>query len=587
MKEFFKFLFASMLGVFLTLIILFFVFLGLVKSMMDFAENEVVAVPNNTILYINFSQPINDRTPTPSLFDALSPEKSDAIGLNDILKNLEKAKVDPNIDGIYMELSFVQAGISKLEEIREAMIDFKKSGKFIITYSEYMSQGAYYLSTVSDKIYLNPKGMLLFKGLNAQVIFYKGLLEKLSVEAQIVRHGQFKSAVEPYMLDKMSKASRKQTQTYINSIWNSMLRSIAESRNLEVSDLNKIADNLEIFNPELILKNGLIDGLKYKDEVLLEMKELLGIDQDSDISSMSLSKYSNSPSIEINKGRDRITIIYANGTMMAGEGNDDYIGSYGISRAIRKARTDDRVKAIVFRINSGGGDVIASEVIRREIELATKVKPVIASYGDVSASGGYWATCQSTKIIAKETCLTGSIGIFGMMPNIQGLLNEKLGITIDNVNTNDNSDFINISRPLSNYEKAVLQANVEKGYENFIELVANARGLRKSFIDSIGQGRVWSGKNALELGLIDEYGGLKRAIELAAEAAELDTYRIRELPVQKDPIQELLQNYMGSTAQTKIMKNELGEAYKYVKIIKEFSSIKGIQARLPFEIIIE
>ena len=587
MKEFFKFLFASMLGVFLTLIILFFVFLGLVKSMMDFAENEVVAVPNNTILYINFSQPINDRTPTPSLFDVLSPEKSDAIGLNDILKNLEKAKVDPNIDGIYMELGFVQAGISKLEEIREAMIDFKKSGKFIITYSEYMSQGAYYLSTVSDKIYLNPKGMLLFKGLNAQVIFYKGLLEKLSVEAQIVRHGQFKSAVEPYMLDKMSKASRKQTQTYINSIWNSMLRSIAESRNLEVSDLNKIADNLEIFNPELILKNGLIDGLKYKDEVLLEMKELLGIDQDSDISSMSLSKYSNSPSIEINKGRDRITIIYANGTMMAGEGNDDYIGSYGISRAIRKARTDDRVKAIVFRINSGGGDVIASEVIRREIELATKVKPVIASYGDVSASGGYWATCQATKIIAKETCLTGSIGIFGMMPNIQGLLNEKLGITIDNVNTNDNSDFINISRPLSNYEKAVLQANVEKGYENFIELVANARGLRKSFIDSIGQGRVWSGKDALELGLIDEYGGLKRAIELAAEAAELDTYRIRELPAQKDPIQELLQNYMGSTAQTKIMKNELGEAYKYVKIIKEFSSIKGIQARLPFEIIIE
>lgn len=587
MKEFFKFLFASMLGVFLTLIILFFVFLGLVKSMMDFAENEVVAVPNNTILYINFSQPINDRTPTPSLFDALSPEKSDAIGLNDILKNLEKAKVDPNIDGIYMELSFVQAGISKLEEIREAMIDFKKSGKFIITYSEYMSQGAYYLSTVSDKIYLNPKGMLLFKGLNAQVIFYKGLLEKLSVEAQIVRHGQFKSAVEPYMLDKMSKASRKQTQTYINSIWNSMLRSIAKSRNLEVSDLNKIADNLEIFNPELILKNGLIDGLKYKDEVLLEMKELLGIDQDSDISSMSLSKYSNSPSIEINKGRDRITIIYANGTMMAGEGNDDYIGSYGISRAIRKARTDDRVKAIVFRINSGGGDMIASEVIRREIELATKVKPVIASYGDVSASGGYWATCQATKIIAKETCLTGSIGIYGMMPNIQGLLNEKLGITIDNVNTNDNSDFINISRPLSNYEKAVLQANVEKGYENFIELVANARGLRKSFIDSIGQGRVWSGKDALELGLIDEYGGLKKAIELAAEAAELDTYRIRELPAQKDPIQELLQNYMGSTAQTKIMKNELGEAYKYVKIIKKFSSIKGIQARLPFEIIIE
>jgi len=587
MKEFFKYLFASMLGVFLTIIILFFMFLGLVKSMMSFAENEVVTVPNKTVLYIKFDQAINDRTPTPSLFSTFNPEISGAIGLNDILENLEKAKVDPNIEGIFMELGFVQAGISKLEEIRDAMIDFKSSGKFIITYSEYMSQGAYYLSTVSDKIYLNPKGMLLFKGLNAQVIFYKGLLEKLSVEAQIIRHGQFKSAVEPYMLDKMSKASRQQTQTYINSIWNSMLISIAESRNLEVSDLNKIADNLEIFNPELILQKGLVDGLKYKDEVLLEIKERIGIAEDKEILSMTLAKYNNSPNTKTNKSRDRIAIIYANGIMMAGKGNDEYIGSSGISQAIRKARTDDRVKAIVFRINSGGGDMIASEVIRREIELATKVKPVIASYGDVSASGGYWATCQATKIIAKKTCLTGSIGVFGMMPNIQGLLNDKLGITVDIVNTNKNSDFVNITRPLSNYEKNVLQANVEKGYESFIELVAEGRGLRKSFIDSIGQGRVWSGQDALELGLIDEYGGLKRAIELAAEAAGIDDYRIRELPEQKDPIQEIIENYMGATAQTKILENEFGETYKYVKYIKEFSTIKGIQLRLPFEIIIE
>lgn len=587
MKDFFKYLLASMLGISLTLIIIFFLFLGLVKSMMSYAENEIAIVPSKTILYINFNQAINDRAPAPSFFDALDPSKTDAIGLDDILKNLEKAKVDPNIEGIYMELGFVQAGVSTLEEIRDAMIDFKESGKFIVTYSEYMSQGAYYLSSISDKIYLNPKGMLLFKGLNAQVIFYKGLLEKLSVEAQIVRHGQFKSAVEPYMLDKMSKASRKQTQTYINSIWNSMLQSIAESRGMEVSELNKIADNLEIFDAEIILKKGLVDGLKYKDEVLLELKERLSIEENKDISSMSIAKYTNTPNLTTNKSRDRIAIIYAKGMMMAGEGNDEYIGSKGISRAIRKARKDDRVKAIVFRINSGGGDMIASEVIRREIELATKVKPVIASYGDVSASGGYWATCQATKIIAKKTCLTGSIGVFGMMPNIQGLLNDKLGITTDNVNTNKNSDFVNITRPLSSYEKAVLQANVEKGYSNFIELVAESRGLRKSFIDSIGQGRVWSGKDALELGLIDEFGGLKRAIELAAEAANLDTYRIRELPMQKDPVQELIENLMSSNIQTKIMKNELGDAYKYVKFIKEFSKIKGIQARIPFELIIE
>ncbi len=435
MKDFFKFLLATMLGFFLTSIILFFITLGLISSMMSFAEKEVITVPENSVLYISFNKPIYDRTPSMDLFDALSPGTPGVIGLNDILKNLKKAKNDPNIKGIIMELSFIQAGISSLEEIRNAMTDFKDSGKFIITYSEYMSQGAYYLASISDKIYVNPEGMILFKGLNAQIMFYKGLFDKLSIEAQIVRHGQFKSAVEPYMLDKMSKANRKQTETYINSIWNSMLEDISKSRGVEISDLNKFADNLEIFNPEAFLEKGLVDELKYKDEILLEVKEILGISEEEDISSLTLSKYSNAPIQNPSVSRDRIAVIYANGTMMSGQGNDSYIGSAGISRTIRKARTDDRVKAIVFRINSGGGDVIASEVIRREIELAANEKPVIASYGNVSASGGYWATCQATKIIAQKTCLTGSIGVFGMIPNIKGLVNEKLGLTISNVNT--------------------------------------------------------------------------------------------------------------------------------------------------------
>lgn len=586
MKDFFKFLFASMLGFFLTLIILFFVFLGLISSVVSYAEKEVINVPASTVLYINFNEPIPERTPIMDMIDVFTLKPSDAIGLNDILKNLEKAKEDPNIEGIYMELSMVQTGVSTLSEIRDALLEFKDSGKFIITYSEYMSQGAYYLASVSDKVYLNPEGLLLFKGLNAQVMFYKGLLEKLDIEAQVLRHGQFKSAVEPYMLDKMSKANREQTKTYVNSIWNSMLEEIAKSRDVKIETLNSVADKLEIFNPENLAQQGLIDGLRYKDEVIHELKDLIGIGRKEDISSVTISKYTHALASSVSTSRDRIAVIYASGTMTAGEGNDNYIGSYGISRTIRNARLDEKVKAIVFRINSGGGEITASEVIRREIELAAQEKPVIASYGDVSASGGYWATCQATKIIADETCLTGSIGVFGMIPNIQGLLNHKLGITIDNVPTNENSDFVSIAKPLSSYQKEVLQVNVEKSYNDFIELVAEARGLSKEFVNEIGQGRVWSGKDALDKGLIDEFGGLKRAIALAAEAAELEDYRIRELPVQKDPIQRLIEEW-GGNAQAKILEAEMGDAYKYIKPLKELSKIKGIQARLPFEIVIE
>ncbi len=587
MRDFFKFLFASMLGFLLTLIILFFLFLGLISSIMSFSEKEVINVPENSILHIKFNQEINDRTPADFMFDFLSMEPSKQIGLNDILKNLEKAKVDNNIKGIYMELTAIPTGKATLQEIREALIDFKESGKFIITYSELMGQGAYYLASVSDKIYLNPEAILLFKGLSSQRIFYKDLMEKLDVEAQIIRgkNNKFKSAVEPYMLDEMSDASRQQTEKYLNSIWGKMLEDIAASRNITVDELNKVADKISFFSPDELVEKGLIDGLKYKDEILSELKERIGIGQESDISAMSMTKYINAPDYKEVYPRKKIAVIYATGTILSGEGDDTYIGS-GLSKTIREARLDDRTKAIVFRINSGGGDVIASEVIRREIELAAKVKPVIVSYGDVSASGGYWCTCQGTKIIASENTITGSIGVFAMIPNIKGLLNDKLGINIDVVNTNKSADFGNIARPLSSYEKAVMQENVESTYQKFIGIVAEARGLRTSFVDSIGQGRVWAAKDAIKLGLIDEFGGLNRAIELAAEAAELDEYMIRELPVQKDAFEKFFESWAGN-AQTSFMKARFGSAYKYIKHIEELQKMQGVQARMPYELIIE
>ena len=580
-------MFASILGFFISLIVVFFLFLGLVSSLMSFAEKEVVTVADNTVLLVKLNQPIPERTSsnpfsTTNIFD-LTPSK--ALGLNDILESIDKAKTDSRIKGIYLQMSHIPSGISTIEEIRSALEEFKKSDKFIICYAEIFSQSAYYLASVADEIYFNPEGMMLFKGLNAQVMFYKGLFEKLSVEAQIVRHGKFKSAVEPYTEEKMSKESKAQTKKYLDRIWNLMLGSISESRGMSVEELNDMADHLEIRKAEDALKYGLVDQLLYKDEVLTKLKEKLGLADTEKIESLSLAKYNNSPTSR-KISRNRIAVIYASGTMLNMEGDDEVVGAQRISRAIRSARENKSVKAIVFRINSGGGDVLASEIIRREVELAAEAKPLVASYGNVSASGGYWATCNATKIIANRSCLTGSIGVFGIFPNIQGLLNDKLGITIDNVGTNENSDFMNGSRRFTKFEREVVTSSIENTYDTFIGHVSESRGLRKSFVDSIGQGRIWSGEDAIELGLIDEFGGLTRAIELAQELADLPDYRIRELPVQEDYL-EVLMKQLTSGVQTSILEKELGDDYGFIKHFNHLKNSKGLQAVMPFELVIE
>ena len=588
MRQFFKFLFASMLGFVLGSILLIFILIGMISAAVNSLDDEqVTEVKSNSMLFLDFEKPIVDRAsknPFENInFNTFESEPS--AGLNTILENLRKAKTDKNIKGIYMELSTINTGIATVEEIRNALLDFKKSGKPIISYSEVYTQKSYYLASVADKIYMNPQGAMELKGLGAEIMFYKGLLDKIEVETQVIRHGRFKSAVEPFILDKMSNDNRLQTRGFMQSIWNFMLNNIATSRKLSFEELNTLTNNFSIREPEDAIKYKLIDKLVYKDEVLEELKTLTGKTKKEDSPQLiTLSKYSKSPDTEKKSLKDpQIAIIYATGEIESGEGASDKIGSETVSKAIREARLNDKIKAIVLRVNSPGGSALASEVIWREAELANKVKPVVVSMGDVAASGGYYISAASRKIFASQNTITGSIGVFGLIFNAQKMLNNKLGITIDTVKTNRLSDFGSMSRPLTAEEKQIFQQGVEKVYDTFTKRVANGRKMEQANVDSIGQGRVWSGVEAKNIGLVDEFGGLNDAIAAAAKIANLNKYRTVELPKQKDPFKEILAE-LGNEAETKYLNYKLGDEAKYFNKAQELLKMQGIQTRLPYVI---
>jgi protease-4 len=463
------------------------------------------------------------------------------------------------------------------------MIAFKESGKFIISYAESYSTTAYYLATVADEIILNPDGDIMFKGLDAEIMFLKGTLEKLDIEAQIIKVGKYKSAVEPLILDKMSKANREQMQTLVNSIWGKLLEAISETRSISIENLNLIANNLDVTEADQALKHNFIDKIMYKDEVLEVLRNKLGIGENDEINTLSMSKYTNAPATSetIKRSRNKVAIVYAIGSIGGGEGGEREIGSEKISKTLRKARLDDNIKAVVFRVNSGGGSALASEVIRREVELTSKIKPVIVSMGNLAASGGYWISCSADKIFADPTTLTGSIGVFGIIPNLKDFYKNKLGITYDNVKTNENSDYITANRPLTTYQRKIIQKGVDKIYNEFLNLVAEGRNMTTEQVNKIGQGRVWCGVDALRIGLIDELGGIEDAIAAAVEIAELPDYRVIELPEQKDPFQEIFTELFNNT-KAMLIKSELGQHYNYYNYIKEISEMEGVQARLPF-----
>ena len=591
MKQFFGAFFGSCLGILVTGVVMLIIVIASISSVFSEAiklnDHEAYKPKENSVLRIDLNGDIKERGVKNPFGDVdLGPFMPKAsVGLNDIIDDLKKAKEDKNIKGIYLEISEPVAGFATLEEVRNALLDFKSSGKFIYAYSEVYSQKAYYLASTATKLYLNPQGALEIKGLSSQIMFYKKMLEKLDMEVQIFRHGKFKSAIEPFMLDKMSDANRTQVETYLGSLWNHMITGIAKNRNITVKEINDMADHLSIRSPEDAVKYKLIDELKYEDEVFSSIKKKISLAETDKIHFVSLSDYSEASS-PAKLSKDKIAVIYAVGEIESGDGGDDKIGSAHIAKAIRDARLDNNIKAIVFRVNSPGGSALASDVIWRETVLAQKTKPFIVSMGDVAASGGYYISCAADRIFAQPNTITGSIGVFGMIPNAQKALSEKLGITIDTVNTNKHSDVGTILRGVTSDEYEYVQQSVEHIYDVFITKVAAGRKTSKNNIDSIGQGRVWSGVDAIKINLVDELGGINDAIAYAAKQAKLKEYKVVSLPKQKDPLQELFGNGKEEM-EARAMKTNLGETYEYVKQVKNVLQLKGVQARLPYEMIIE
>ena len=578
MKDFLKYLLATIIGIILASLIMFFIFLGTISVLIS-RQDKPVEIRDNSILVIKLDNPVSDRKPL------LLFSYARTLGLNEILLNISKAKEDKKIKGIYLEPSIIPAGLATIEEIRNAILDFKESGKFVICHSDFYSQTSYYLATAADKIYMNPEGLIPLLGLRAQLIFFKGTLEKLGIKPEIIRHGKFKSAVEPLMYDKMSDENREQISKLIGSIWDYMISEISARRGITVEKINYLADNLEIWDAKSTIEHNLIDSLAHKDYVLDKLKELTGTDKSKKLNLVSLSKYTKVPGARKHKGlaKNKIAVIYASGTIQLGDEGEGQISSERISKTIRKARLDSTIKAIVFRVNSGGGSNVASEVIWKELNLARQVKPVIASFGDVAASGGYYISVPADTIVASKNTITGSIGVWGVLLNMKKFLNEKLGITMDVEKTNRYSDFMSGYRSLSAKEREVMQNHVDKIYNTFVTHVSDGRNMNYDEVDKIGEGRVWSGINAKEIGLIDIYGGLTTAIDIAVDKANVEKYRIVELPKLEDPIQQILKELTGNVSSV-FLKKELGNSFKHYKLIKEVVNLNGVQARMPFEI---
>ena len=588
MKEFFKFVFASMIGVLLSVFVMFVLGILLVIGIVSTASNESkVTIDDNTVLHLSLNYPISERTsknPFQNLnFGGFETETN--LGLKDILAHIKEAKTDSRIKGIYVDVSAIQGGFASIEEIRNALIDFKKSGKFILAYSEVYTKGAYYLASVADKIYVNPEGMVDFKGFSTEIMFFKGALEKLDIEAQVIKVGTYKSAVEPYILDKMSKPNREQITSFLGSLYTHFLSNIAISRKIPVDSLSAIANTAAVQTATDAVKFRLVDGVKYKDEVLTELKSLCGIAQKKELRSVSISDYTPQTKELSKASADRIAVVYAVGEIVSGEGDDETMGSENISRAIRTARLDDKVKALVLRINSPGGSSLASDVIWREVELTKKVKPVIVSMGDVAASGGYYIACAADSIFAQPNTITGSIGVFAIIPNMKKFFNNKLGITFDEVKTGKFSE-ISITRPLSDDERLLLQAEINNIYKTFTQKVANGRHKTPEFIDNIGQGRVWTGAEAIKIGLVDRLGNINDAVKSAAKKAGLKEYKLVDYPDQKDPLKELFDD-SADKVRTYFTKQELGENYNYYQKMQSVLKTTGIQSRMPYEVVIK
>ena len=583
MKDFLKFTLATVTGIIISSVVLFFISILVVFSMVSSSESET-QVRKNSVMMLDLNGTLTERSQENPL-DFLMKEDYKTYGLDDILSSIRKAKENEDIKGIYIQATSLGAGFASLEEIRDALKDFKESGKFIVAYGDTYTQNLYYLSSVADKVLLNPQGMLEWRGLAATPMFFKDLLEKIGVEMQIFKVGTYKSAVEPFISTEMSPANREQVNVYLSSIWGQITSSVAESRNLSVEALNKEADRMLMFYPaEESVKNGLVDTLIYKNDVRDYLKNMVGIDKDDNMPVLGIQDMIN---VKKNVPRDKsgnvIAVYYAYGEIDGGSSasTDEGINSEKVIKDLRKLKDDENVKAVVLRVNSPGGSAYGSEQIWYAVNQLKKEKPVIVSMGDYAASGGYYIACNADTIVAEPTTLTGSIGIFGMMPNAKGLT-EKLGVNFDVVKTNPYADFGNLTRPMNDGEKGLMQMYVNKGYELFLTRCSDGRGISMEELDKIAQGRVWTGSTAKELGLVDELGGLDKALEIAIAKAGVDAYTVMNYPKKEGFLESLMNTNPGNYIKARMLNGKMNDVYRQFSIIENFDKIDRIQARVPF-----
>ncbi len=593
MSQFVKFLFASCLGTALALGLLTFVgFSWLVGMASSATEKEAVRIKPNTILELDFKQPIPEKTNNLPM-EPFDLENDQILGLTDMVSAIRSAKEDADIKGIYLNASILVAGKATATTLRQAIADFKSSGKFVVAYANYYTQGAYYLASVADSVLMSPQGAVDFRGYSSMIPFYKGMLDKLDVQMRIFYCGKYKSATEPFRLEKMSAENRLQTREYLTALNDILMRDIAASRNIPEAELRKVADRFDGFSGEKSVQTRLIDRLAYEDEVFALIRSKLGLNEKDKLNRVDMADYFKARGNKMDFSvKDKIAVLYAEGTIFdgqKGEAGDIYDGEY--VKMIRKIRKDDNIKAIVLRVNSPGGSSLSSDNILRELDLCRKDgKPVVVSMGDVAASGGYYIACHADSIFAEPSTITGSIGVFGMIPILDKTMRNKLGITYDTVRTGKYSAFGTPFFDFSPEESAIIQSRVDAIYADFLNKVATGRKRSPEAINEIAQGRVWPGQKAKEIGLVDDIGGLDRALAAAAKLAGIEKYRTTEFPRTKSGIEQLLDKLTNKkerddSVKSWLIQQELGEMYPAYKAMRDIRRSKGILARLPFELI--
>lgn len=580
---------ATIVGLFIFFGVLFFGMLAVGAAMGS--SSDKVVVKDNSVINLDLSGVKYDYAGKFNYKD-FGFVDAGKDGVADILAAIEYAKTDDRIKGISILNDESSLGVVQKREIRKKLEEFKKTGKFVLAYANTYSQGEYYLNSVADTVYVNPVGTIDFKGLSTEILYLKGLQDKTGVQMEVMRHGKYKSAVEPYLQDKMSDANREQITVFLNSIWETIVEDISKSRKVPVEKLNEIANNLEARTPSRALKAGLVDKVAYEDEYHAAIKKALKVEGDVDYNTIDILDYAKDLIVkgDGNTAEDQIAVIYAQGQILSGEGSVSYIGEGSINRALKEARKDDKIKAVVLRVNSPGGSALTSELIWREVELTKKVKPVIVSMGDLAASGGYYISCNADRIFADPSTITGSIGVFGMVPNMKTLAN-KYGVNAEQVKTHDNAANYSLFREVDPGFKMVVTEGIEDIYTTFVKRVADGRKLTVEQVDEIAQGRVWTGKDALKNKLVDELGGLDKAIAYAAKKVEIDSYKVVNFPEYKMKFEDLLRSYLGSSmikTEEQLIKEKIGEAnYEMLERLNYFSNLKGVQAIMPFELKIE